>query len=156
MIKLLRVDHRLLHGQVALSWFGYLNANCILIANDDVPINPIRKAAIKMAKPNGSKLVIMDVEKSVAALNSGVTDKYDLMIVVESIHDAFRLIEGMDKKPESLNLGGTKATEQTESLSVAVNVTTTDKEELRAVQESGVKIFIQQVPTDAAKVENFQ
>ena len=34
MIKMLRVDHRLLHGQVAFSWTGYLGVNCILIAND--------------------------------------------------------------------------------------------------------------------------
>ena len=34
MIQLLRVDHRLLHGQVVFSWCGQLNPNCILIAND--------------------------------------------------------------------------------------------------------------------------
>jgi len=35
MVKLLRVDHRLLHGQVAFSWTGYLGVDCILIANDE-------------------------------------------------------------------------------------------------------------------------
>ncbi|MCP9313732.1 transposase [Liquorilactobacillus satsumensis] len=55
MIKFVRVDHRLLHGQVALSWFGATNANCILIANDSVPDDPIRKATIKMARPTGAK-----------------------------------------------------------------------------------------------------
>ena len=39
MLKLLRVDHRLLHGQVAFSWTQNLGADCILIANDDVPQN---------------------------------------------------------------------------------------------------------------------
>ncbi len=37
MILLTRVDHRLLHGQVAFSWTQGLGADCILIANDDVP-----------------------------------------------------------------------------------------------------------------------
>ena len=36
MIKLLRVDHRLLHGQVAFSWTSTLSADCILIASDTV------------------------------------------------------------------------------------------------------------------------
>lgn len=36
MITLLRVDHRLLHGQVAFSWTQYVGADCILIANDSV------------------------------------------------------------------------------------------------------------------------
>ncbi len=53
MIKLVRVDHRLLHGQVAFSWTQALGADCILIANDDVPQNDIRKTTIKLAKPAG-------------------------------------------------------------------------------------------------------
>ena len=36
MIKLVRVDHRLLHGQVAFSWTNGVGANCILVASDTV------------------------------------------------------------------------------------------------------------------------
>jgi len=36
MILLLRVDHRLLHGQVVFSWCSQLQPNCILIADDEV------------------------------------------------------------------------------------------------------------------------
>ncbi|GCD87873.1 PTS sorbose transporter subunit IIB [Lactiplantibacillus plantarum] len=151
MIKFIRVDHRLLHGQVALSWFGATKANCILIANDEVPNDTIRKATIKMARPNGAKLVIMPIDKSIDQINGGITDKYDLMIVVETINDAYRLISGLDNKPIELNLGGTKATEDTESLSTAVNVTTKDKEYLKAISKMGIKIYIQQVPTSASK-----
>ena len=43
MITLLRVDHRLLHGQVAFSWTQYVGADCILIANDSVPEDELRK-----------------------------------------------------------------------------------------------------------------
>ncbi|MDR0615379.1 MAG: PTS sugar transporter subunit IIB, partial [Synergistaceae bacterium] len=34
MIKLVRVDHRLIHGQVAFSWTKYLDADCVLLASD--------------------------------------------------------------------------------------------------------------------------
>ena len=61
MIQLLRVDHRLLHGQVVFSWCSYLNPNCILIANDDVVNDEIRKATLKLGKPSGVKLVIKSV-----------------------------------------------------------------------------------------------
>ena len=36
MVLLLRVDHRMMHGQVAFSWTQNLGADCILIANDAV------------------------------------------------------------------------------------------------------------------------
>ena len=49
MIKILRVDHRLLHGQVAFSWTGYLGANCILIASDTAVLDDLRKTTLKLA-----------------------------------------------------------------------------------------------------------
>ena len=51
MIQLLRVDHRLLHGQVVFSWCSQLNPNCILIANDAAATDDVRKAALRLGKP---------------------------------------------------------------------------------------------------------
>lgn len=151
MIKLFRVDHRLLHGQVAVSWYGALGANCILIANDQVPKDAIRKASIKMAKPSGSKLVMQSIERSIESLNSGITDKYNLMIIVESITDAYRLISGMKHKPAVLNLGGTKETDQTRILAPAVNTSDDDEKKLADLIAQGVKIEVQQVSTSKIK-----
>ena len=88
MIKLVRVDHRLLHGQVAMAWTQSLDVDCMLIANDAIMKDDIRKTTLKLAKPNGVKLVMKNIEDSITALNSGVTDKYKLFIIVESIEDA--------------------------------------------------------------------
>ena len=70
MIKLVRVDHRLLHGQVAFTWTSAINADCILIANDAVPKDDLRKTSLKLAKPTGVKLVMKSVEDSIDAINS--------------------------------------------------------------------------------------
>ena len=86
MIQLLRVDHRLLHGQVVFSWCGQLNPNCILIANDAAATDDVRKAALRLGKPNNAKLVIKTVDDSIAAINEGKTDKYSLMIVTGNVH----------------------------------------------------------------------
>ncbi|VEH40254.1 Probable phosphotransferase enzyme IIB component M6_Spy0801 [Fusobacterium varium] len=58
MVLLLRVDHRMMHGQVAFSWTQNLGADCILIANDAVASDELRKTTMKLAKPQGVKLVI--------------------------------------------------------------------------------------------------
>ncbi len=152
MIKLLRVDHRLLHGQVAFSWKSHVDADCILIANDAVLKDDLRKTSIKLAKPTGTKLVMKTIEDSIAALNSGVTDKYKLLIVVESIKDAESLIRNCNIK--HLNLGGTKATAETRNISKAMNVTEEETKILKALVADGVDVEIQMVPDDTAvKVE---
>lgn len=76
MIKLTRVDYRLIHGQVAMSWTHALDVDCILLASDAVAKDDMRKAALRLARPNGVKLVIKNVDAAIEALNSGVTDKY--------------------------------------------------------------------------------
>lgn len=74
MIKLTRVDYRLIHGQVAMSWTHALDVDCILCASDAVAKDDMRKAALRLARPSGVKLVIKDVDAAIEALNSGVTD----------------------------------------------------------------------------------
>lgn len=147
MIKLTRVDHRLLHGQVAFSWTSNLSADCILIANDDVVTNDLRKMSIKLAKPNGVKLVIKSMKDSIEAINSGVTDKYKLLIVVESIADAKTLIDGCDCI-KSLNLGGTKSDNNKRSISKAVSVTKEEEEMLKEIIKKNVEVEIRMIPND--------
>ena len=147
MIILTRVDHRLLHGQVAFSWTQAIGADCILIANDDVPKNEIRKTTIKLAKPQGVKLVIKSIQDSISALQSGVTDKYKLFIVVESIKDAYALAKACPEI-KHINLGGTKAKEGTRSLGKAVNVLPEEEELLKQLLADQVEVEIRQVPAD--------
>ena len=51
MIKLLRVDDRLIHGQVAVSWTSYLGADTIVVANDKAITDKLMQMAFNMAKP---------------------------------------------------------------------------------------------------------
>ena len=146
MIKLLRVDHRLLHGQVAFSWKNAVEADCILIACDAVMKDDLRKTSIKLAKPSGVKLVIKNMDDAVKAINSGVTDKYKLLTVVESIKDAERLCKECNIK--KLNLGGTKATAETRNISKAMNITQEEEQMIRDMVSEGIKVDIQMVPTD--------
>ncbi|MEG0735563.1 MAG: PTS sugar transporter subunit IIB, partial [Longicatena sp.] len=65
MIKAVRVDHRLLHGQVAFAWTKVLQTDCILIANDAVSKDQLRMSALRMAKPDSVKLVMKNIEDSI-------------------------------------------------------------------------------------------
>ena len=147
MIKLLRVDHRLLHGQVAFSWTNALGTDCILIANDSVPTDDIRKTTLKLSKPNGVKLVIKTVDDAIAAVNSGVTDKYKLFIIVESIHDAKRMVEGC-ASIRQVNLGGSKKTRDKKAISKFTFATEQDVADIRAMVQAGAEVELRQVPSD--------
>ncbi|EFR99538.1 PTS sugar transporter subunit IIB [Listeria seeligeri] len=154
MIQFLRVDHRLLHGQVAVSWFNALDVNTILVANDGVAADDFRKSAIRLAKPEAAKLVMKSIDESIASINSGVTDKYNLLVVVESVGDAYKLIKGTNGKISMLNLGGTKQREGTTNFSKAINLTAEEVEKLQELQKDAIDVFMQQVPNE--KKVNFE
>lgn len=148
MILLLRVDHRMLHGQVAFSWTNSIEADCILIANDSVAGDELRKTTMKLAKPQGAKLVIKNIKDSIEALNTGVTDKYRLLIVVESVEDAYKIVKEV-KSIKSINLGGVKTKEGSRNISKAVNLLQEEEDKLRELISEGIEIEIRQLPTDS-------
>lgn len=147
MIKLLRVDYRLIHGQITTSWVGQLGCDCILIANDKVPGDILRKNALKLAKPPETKLVMKTVEDSIEAINSGVTDKYKLFVIVENVQDARRMVEGCPVF-ERVNLGNIRMYAGAKQLGTTVFVSEKDMEDIRAMQERGVSVDVQSIPRD--------
>lgn len=144
MIQLVRVDYRLLHGQVAVSWTADLGIDCILLVSDTLLDDPIRVTSVKLAKPTGVKVVAKNIEDSIKAIKSGVTDKYKLLVVCETIEGAVHLLKETGVK--SLNLGGTRPGENKKEIAPIIFVTKEDEILLEELKESGVEIFAQMIP----------
>ncbi|MEF9920225.1 MAG: PTS sugar transporter subunit IIB [Erysipelotrichaceae bacterium] len=147
MIKLVRVDHRLLHGQVAFSWTNAVSADCILIASDSVVNDDMWKTTLKLGKPSGVKLVIKNMEDAISSINSGVTDKYKLLIVVQTIQDAWRLVEGCSSI-ESINLGGSKKQEGYRQISKAIYIGSEEEQCIKKMLDKKVEVEIRQLASE--------
>ena len=147
MIKLFRIDHRLLHGQVGFSWVRSIGADCILIADDDSATDSLKMATLRLAKPQGIKLVVKTVEDSIKAIKSGVTDKYNLFIITESIEDVWRLCRAVPQIRE-VNIGGVKPEDGKRQISKAVFVSDEECARIRDLVDDGVHVFVQMTPSD--------
>lgn len=150
MIKAVRVDHRLVHGQVAFSWTKFLEVDCILLASDALMKDELKMAAMKIAKPTGIKLVMKNIDDSIKALNSGVTDKYKLFIIVESIEDSYRLVKNVPAI-KAINIGGMLAKEGRREIAKAVFISKEDEEKIRELNALGIEQYVQLVPNDTRK-----
>ena len=73
-ITAVRIDGRLIHGQVANLWTTKLGINRIMVVDDVVTTNAIEKRGLKLATPAGVKLSILSIE--IAATNI-LAGKYD-------------------------------------------------------------------------------
>ncbi len=150
MIKLTRVDHRLLHGQIAFSWVKFLDCDCILLVSDNLVKDEIKMQAMRMAKPTGIKLVMKSVEDSIVALNSNATDKYKLLIITENIETAYKLIEATSCI-KTLNIGGTRKDDSNTQIAKAVFINNTEKELINNLLKNDVEVNVQLVPGESKK-----
>lgn len=147
MIKLLRIDDRLLHGQVAFTWVPSLKINCILIANDKVAKDDFQKMALNLAKPPSAKLFIHTINNAVAFLNDAKNLKQDILVLVNSIPDALSVVnEITDVK--SINLGGIRMNAGAKLISKAVAVDDNDIAIIKQMLAKGLELEIRQVPGD--------
>lgn len=150
MVKLMRIDERLLHGQVAVTWVSNVNATSILIANDEVMENEMAKMALKMAKPSGMKLAIRSVDDAAALLNDPRSENIAIFVIVKNIKDAVRLCQ-QTKAVSHVNIGGIKKKEGSKLIAAAVHVNNEDIENLKVLRTLVDTIEFRMVPSDSAK-----
>ena len=145
MIKLVRVDHRLLHGQVIFSWTKQLSANYIIVADDKVPNDPISMMALSIAKPADCELSIIPFSKVKEVVEKNA-DK-NIMIIVKGPKEAVQLVKELPEVTE-INYG------KAYGKAIFLN-----EEELASTKElisMGKKIIIQMVPTSPIERANFE
>ena len=88
MIKVLRVDDRLLHGQVAVAWVNFYKADVILIANNQVITDQTMQTAFKLATPPGVTLSMKSLDGAVAVINNPKHASRNIMVVAKTMRDA--------------------------------------------------------------------
>ena len=70
-IVAIRIDDRLIHGQVVAYWSNSLKLTRIMVANDDVAVDDMRKSVLRMAAPAGIKTSIIPVERAAKQILEG-------------------------------------------------------------------------------------
>lgn len=150
MIQLIRIDDRLLHGQVAYSWKADLGYEAIVIVSDSAAKDEVRKMALKMAKPENVKLAIRSTNEAIELLNNEKLKRLKVFVVTDTIESAKKLFDGIYETP-ILNIGGIQKEENKEPLTSYAYVTDQDKELLNILKKSGVKIEFRLVPSDKPK-----
>ena len=147
MIKLTRIDDRLVHGQVEFTWTPALSADCLLVANDRIAKDQFLKMTMGLAKPAGVKLLILQVEAAIAYINDPANKGQGLLILVDSVKDAHALVAGV---PEirSINFGGIRAKAGAKQVSKALALTENDILLIRELLQRGIELEARQVPTD--------
>ena len=96
-IVLVRVDDRLIHGQVAVAWGSYLNIDRIVLVNDDVAHTEWKRALYADADAMGASISVLDMDGFARDVAQGAWQDEAVIVVVGTPRDARLLLEhGLD------------------------------------------------------------
>jgi len=104
MVKLLRLDERLIHGQIAIKWSRHLSVNRILVLNDEAAKNDLIKKSLMMAAPSTVKVAITSMDEGIDILNDPRGDSLSILVLVKTPQDALEILNRV-KGIKTVNVG---------------------------------------------------
>ena len=149
-IPLLRIDSRLIHGQVATSWAKAVKCDAIFAISDEVANDPLRSKLLLQVAPAHLQSYVITVDKAIKVWHNPMYADRKVLWLVTKPGDIVRLIEGgVDIK--QVNVGGMTHREGCKLISQAVAVDADDVAAFRRLNEMGVKMTLQQLATSPAE-----
>jgi PTS system mannose-specific IIB component len=146
-IVLARIDSRLIHGQVLEAWVPYLQADCIVVANDTVAQTPLQRMIMQAAVASDIRLVIGTLDEVAVLLASKELAKCRTLLLFANSDDALRACR-LGTSFAKLCLGNMHAADGKCRYSCTIALDQHDIDNLRAVEACGVVIVSQCVPAD--------
>lgn len=146
-IVLARIDSRLVHGQVLEAWVPYVNADCIVVANDEVAAESFQRMVMQAAVPSSIKLIIGTLEETAAILKSAEMMKKKVLLLFSCSSDALKVRQLGVSFPK-LNLGNMHSSIGKDRYTCTIALDQDDIDVLQQVEEEGVTIVSQCVPAD--------
>jgi PTS system mannose-specific IIB component len=146
MIKNLRIDNRLIHGQVAVAWLNFINAKAIIICNDQVAKDPIQKVALPLAA-RGSRVLVYSIAETVQYEKDHPDE--NLFVIAKFPQDALAILEA-GVKAEAIVVGNAAPFPDTKFVMVTPTIAATkeDADVYRKLASlSGGKLISQVLPS---------
>ena len=142
-----RIDERLIHGQVATMWTNVLNVDRIIVVDNEVIKNDTEKEVLKMAKPGNVKLSILSIKGASERIKNGKYNDETVLILVKSPNILYEMTE-FGVVFEDIIVGNMSKKLETREITKSVSISERDEKIFLKLRDRGIKIYSQMVPND--------
>ena len=142
-----RMDNRLIHGQILVSWNSAIKIEHIIVTNDTVAGDPLQVTLLKAVAPLTAKVSVLSIKDCVAYCNSPAAEKESIFIIAKYPEDGLALVEEGLNVPV-LNLGNQAFVRGSQKISNTVYLTEAGVKALKKLHEKGIRITCRMMPSD--------
>ena len=144
MIKLVRCDDRMIHGQCIVRVLSDFKINCIIGVDDFTAGNPVLKNIYKMAIPPQIRGGIYTTEEAIAEIPPCITGAENTLVLVKAPQTALKLFQAVGGLPKELNIGPMSSRKNAKKVMSYAYLT---DEEVKAVNDltgMGIRVYFNQ------------
>ena len=147
-----RIDNRLIHGQVIETWVPFTNANSIFVASDEMADDVLQQEIMSLAIPHSMSVRFVRVDDVAASVRGeGGANSANRIVLFSNCADARRAFEhGLSY--DVLNIGNVHYQPGRRQLSPSVALSPDDEACLRYLVKQGVELDFRCVPNDPVQV----
>lgn len=150
---LIRVDDRLIHGQVILGWARAMKPGRIVVANDRIATSTWERKFYTSSVPSNIKVSFLDLDETARQLLNNLFKNELVMILFESVKDVYSVVaKGVSMT--DVNIGGLHYRQGAEELLPYVFLTGEDRTYLRELVKLSVRLTAQDIPGNSPRVIN--
>jgi PTS system mannose-specific IIB component len=146
-IHWVRIDDRLIHGQVTVGWQQHLRYRAICVVDDVAATDPALHDVLRLATPDDVALYVYTTKEAADALAPSPPDK--TLLLLKSPQTGLALVEG-GLSLSQLNVGNLAARPGSVRVLQSISLTVEDVAALDALAARGIAITFQPTPDDPA------
>lgn len=146
-----RIDERLLHGQIRITWGKHSGANLILVANDDAADGPnaaFMQAGMKASAGGEYAVRFFSIQKTIDVIHKA-SPQQKIFVLCNNPTDIARLVEG-GVPITHCNVGNMHYHEGKRQINKTVSVDDKDINAFERIVAKGVTCTIQNTPDQKA------
>lgn len=146
-VVLARIDQRLIHGLIVNQWAQYLKANRFMVVDDLISQNETIKNSMRLSKPAGTGMSIIDTEKAISHFTAGQYDAQRVFVLVKEPKTLIKLVDAGIQIPK-IDLGIIFNEDGRKPITKFIALNDEERADLKTLSDKGIPISIQYVPTD--------
>jgi D-glucosaminate-specific PTS system IIB component len=147
---LVRIDDRLIHGQVIAVWCRHRRFTRIVIVDDGVAADSFMQEVLSLAAPPGLQVDVLSIEEGIDTLTGDLPNRDTTMALLKSPQAARRLYDG-GLKYSALNIGGIGSGPGRKNIFKNIAASKEEIVILKYLLDQGVEITLLTVPGERSK-----